>query len=118
MRIPGHKGFGPNGLAQWYRWLKACDAPAATGAVQGEYLRRPARSTNSVRVSYRRASVTPSLRTNTGHHLNHGVTLMLKNIRWERALTLFRSPAQLTVLLMNLSLIALVIVGSAGKRWG
>lgn len=43
---------------------------------------------------------------------------MLKNIRWERALTLFRSPAQLTVLLMNLSLIALVIVGSAGKRWG
>jgi hypothetical protein len=43
---------------------------------------------------------------------------MQTNIRWERALTILRSRPQLTVLLMNVSLIALVIVGSAGKRWG
>jgi hypothetical protein len=43
---------------------------------------------------------------------------MQKNVRWEHALTILRSRHQLTVLLMNVSLIALVIVGSAGKRWG
>jgi hypothetical protein len=43
------------------------------------------------------------------------------NVRWQRArnaLFAVGSRPQLTVLFMNLSVIALVMVGTAGKRWG